>query len=102
MKFPLRQYLRQLFLDRTYIVSPLKYWRIYRVEYLEHCWNNSFLEYCWLCDYDRFVEQHWDWIDRYYWDEGDRGYVDLYEYCWQLNYYRFCCSGDWQEDYEEK
>lgn len=89
MKFPLWQYLRQLFGETNYVVSPTKYWQIYSVEYLENCYGNSFLEHCFNCDYNRLIEQYWHFIERRYREEGDRGYVDLCEYCWQLDYYRF-------------
>ncbi|MEM7591261.1 MAG: hypothetical protein AAF383_07045 [Cyanobacteria bacterium P01_A01_bin.83] len=91
MKFPLWRYLNQLFSDTSKpIINPAKYWYFYRVQYLEDCLNYNFLEYCYSCSYYDFVEQHWDFIYRNYWEEYGRGYLDLYEYCWQLDYYRFC------------
>ena len=89
MKFPLWQYLRQLFSETNYVVNPTKYQQIYNVKYLKDCYGSSFLEHCWNCDYDRFIEQYQHLIDRRYQEEGISGYVDLCEYCWQLDYYRW-------------
>lgn len=92
MKFPLWQYLRQLFSETNYIVNPTKYWQIYSVEYLEDCYDNNFLEFCWNCDYDKFFEQYRHFIERRYREEGDRGSRDLCQYCWQLDYFRWRSS----------
>lgn len=89
MKFPLWQYLRQLFGETHYVVNPAKYQQIYSVEHLKDCYDNSFLEHCWNSDYNRFIKQYEHLIDRRYREEGTRGYRDLCEYCWQLDYYRW-------------
>lgn len=90
MKFPLWRYLRQfLNKNQTAIINPAKYRQIYEVGHLENCLNNNFLEHCWNCDYHKFIEQNWYFVDRHYLEEGNNAYKDLCEYCWRLNYYYF-------------
>ena len=98
------QYLKQLFLNKSelIIINPAKYWHFYSVQYLEDCLNNDFLEHCYSYSYYEFVKQYRDFISRHYLEEGDRGYVDLCEYCWQLDYYRFCRCGNVQADLEDR
>ena len=50
-KFPLYQYLKQLFTDdSTFIREPQLFWKTYLTKYLEKCWQSSetkILDACW-------------------------------------------------------
>jgi hypothetical protein len=50
LRFPLWKYLNQPLFKETTVLNPFQFWHRYRIQSLEHCWENnavSFLERCW-------------------------------------------------------
>ncbi len=55
--FPFAEYLNQLLFNpnNQTILNPFKFWHIYRIEQLEHCWKQDWtelLEHCWILKYE--------------------------------------------------
>ena len=89
IKFPLRLYLKQLFLgslDRV-ILSPTNFLYVYQSELLEKCWQQDITQQLEDCLYDSWgiapIEQHWS----FYWMQQlerswERDCIDFLENCW--------------------
>lgn len=82
MHFPFWQYLNQPLWDsnRPPIFNPVEYGQHYWRVHLNRCFHNSFLEHCWVTDYQQFVVYYHDFCDR---DPREEDPYWLAERCWQ-------------------
>ena len=82
MYFPIWQYLNQPLLDRKQplVLDPIRYWHQYKINRLNDCFRNDFLEQCWAVNYQEFVDYYQDFCDRTTLEEDP---LWLIERCWQ-------------------
>ena len=88
MYFPIWQYLNQPLLDKEHplILDPVQYWHQYKIDRLNGCLENGFLEQCWAVNYQEFVDYHQDFCDRNILEEDP---IWLIERCWQQKNYHY-------------
>lgn len=65
LEFPLGKFLNQPMFNPAYkvILNPYRYWQLYKVWYLERCWEKDFLEcqvqYLERCWNNEFLDRYW-------------------------------------------
>lgn len=84
MKFPLFQYLDQLFFNTgsPLVLSPRIYWRLYYSLHLERCFHTDWIVRSWNVSYKDFTRRYWFLVDRHFLEENS---ADFLEHCQQLN-----------------
>ena len=85
MYFPIWQYLNQPIWDSAHslILNPIQYWQQSKVERLNRCFENDFLERCWAVNYQKFIDYYDGFCDRNALEEDTTW---LLERCWQREY----------------
>ena len=68
-KFPVRKYFRQIFSNSSYvtIINPFKFWRKYRVEHLENCYEYNLTLLLERCQKKECLSSKPDWENDSVW-----------------------------------